>query len=106
MSQALTDTFNTMKERYKPGVLAQPTTFYFSLGENEGQKWVMRLTPQDISVEPGKTSDADVMLKTSEERFLKMVRGEWTPGVMDFMRGRIKSNDPTKLQMLKDCFEH
>ena len=72
--------------------------------DEEGQKWVVKATPEGCAVEEGKTDGADVLLKTSEELFLKMIRGEWTPGLMDFMSGKIKSNDPTKLPLLKDCF--
>ncbi|RMG08992.1 MAG: hypothetical protein D6731_20730 [Planctomycetota bacterium] len=79
-------------------------TFYFSLGEGPGQKWTVRLTPTECSAEQGKAENADCFLKTSEERFLKLLAGKWTPGVMDFMSGKIKSNDPTKLKLLKDCF--
>ena len=55
-------------------------------------------------LEEGKTEGADCFLKTSEELFLKLIRGEWSPGAMDFMSGKIKSNDPFKLKLLKDCF--
>ena len=63
------------------------------------------MTPDSCEVTEGKTeASADVFLKTSEEHFLKLIRGEWTPGAMDFMKGTIKSNDPFKLKLLKDCF--
>ncbi len=104
MSQALKDTFEQLKQRFKPGVIKQPTTFYFSLGDGPGQKWVLKADATTCEVSEGKTDTADCLLKTSEELFLKMIRGEWKPGVMDFMRGKIKTNDPTKLQLLKDAF--
>ena len=103
MSEVLKNAFEKMQARYKPGVIDKKTTFYFSLGDDAGQKWHMIATPEDCEINPGKI-DADVVLKTSEELFLKLIRGEWTPGAMDFMRGKIKSNDPTQLTVLKDCF--
>jgi long-chain acyl-CoA synthetase len=104
VSEALAKAFEDLKGRYKTGKIDAPMTFYFSLGDDPGQKWTAKLTPDSCEVEQGKSEDADVFLKVSEERFLKLLRGEWTPGVMDFMSGKIKSNDPTKLTVLKDCF--
>jgi putative sterol carrier protein len=105
VSQALSDAFESMKKRYKPANLkAAQKTFYFSLGDAPDQKWVMTLTPQACEVKPGKVDNADVVLKTSEELFLKLIRGEWVPGAMDFMRGKIKANDIDGLKLLKDCF--
>ena len=68
------------------------------------QKWVMEIGPESCEITPGKADNADIFLKTSEELFLKLLVGEWTPGIKDFMMGKIKSNDPTKLTVLKDCF--
>lgn len=105
MSQALSDAFDSMKKRYKPASLkAAQKTFYFSLGDAPDQKWIMTLTPQGCDVKQGKSDAADVVLKTSEDLFLKLIRGEWIPGAMDFMRGKIKTNDIDGLKLLKDCF--
>ncbi len=104
MSQELAEAFEQFKQRFKPGVIKEPTTFYFSLGDAPDQKWVLKADADSCEVSRGKADDADCFLKTSEELFLKLIRGQWKPGVMDFMRGKIKSNDPTKLQLLKDAF--
>lgn len=105
MSEALKQAFESLQKRYKPGSAREKMSFYFSLGDAVGQKWVMTVGPDGCTVAEGKSDSADVVLKTSEERFLKLLRGEWKPGVMDFMSGKIKSNDPQKLTLLKDCFE-
>jgi putative sterol carrier protein len=104
MSKALVDLFDGMTKRFKKGVLDKSMTFYFSLGDAEGQKWILNVSPTECSAKPGKTDKADVILKTSEELFLKLIKGEWVPGTMDFMRGKIKSNDPFALKVLKDAF--
>ena len=104
MSQALADAFASLQQRYKPGVIKERLTIYFSLGDDPGQKWTAELTPEACQVRPGKAEGADLLLKTSEELFLKLLRGEWAPGVMDFMSGRFKSNDPMRLTVLQDCF--
>lgn len=105
MSQALADAFAAMQRRYKPGVVTETLTFYFSLGDAPGQKWTVELAPQSCTVRQEKTDKADVLLKTTEELFLKLIRGEWTPGVMDLMSGKLKTNDPARLGLLKQCFE-
>lgn len=104
MSETLAAVFDDMKKRFRTGVFGRPTTYYFSLGERPEQKWVLKADAESCEVTQGRAERADCVLKTSEELFLKLVQGEWTPGVMDFMRGKIKSNDPTKLQLLKDAF--
>lgn len=104
MSQALVDAFEKLKSRYKPNIVKKPTTFYISLGDAPDQKWVMTLTADSCVAAPGKTENADVILKTSEDLFVKLIRGEWIPGAMDFMRGKIKTNDIDGLKLLKDCF--
>ena len=44
------------------------------------------------------------MLKVSAELFAKLVAGSWKPGVMDFMTGKIKTNDIEALQRLQKAF--
>lgn len=104
MSQALVDAFERLKQRYKKNVVKKPTVFYLSLGDAPDQKWVMTLTPEECTAAPGKSESADVVLKTSEDLFVKLIRGEWVPGAMDFMRGKIKTNDIEGLKLLKDAF--
>lgn len=104
MSETLEAVFQDLKSRYKTGQLQEDLSFYFSLGDAEGQKWSARLTPDSCEVFKGKIDDADVFLKTSEDLFVKLIRGEYKPSMMDFMSGKISSNDPFKLTALKDCF--
>ncbi len=104
MSQALVDAFERLKQRFKKNVVTKPTVFYLSLGDAPDQKWVMTLTADECSAAPGKSDSADVVLKTSEDLFVKLIRGEWVPGAMDFMRGKIKTNDIEGLKLLKDAF--
>ncbi|MGE0710770.1 MAG: hypothetical protein AB7N76_27760 [Planctomycetota bacterium] len=105
MSQDLFDAFEDLRGRYKPGVLSETLVFYFSLGEDEGQKWTATLGPELMEVERGKREGADVFLKMEEALFLSLIRGEYKPTMMDFMSQRIRSNDPFKLTLLKDLFE-
>lgn len=104
MSEALAAVFEDLTKRYKPGVIEESLTFYFSLGEDEGQKWSATLSPDSMVATPGK-KDADVFVKMDEALFHKLLAGEWKPGMGDFLSGKIKSNDPFKLPLLKDCFD-
>ncbi len=101
----LKKTFAEMEKRFKPNKIDKETSFYFSLGEDAGEKWTLVVGPQSCKFSEGKPAkDADVVLKTSSKMFLDMINGKYTPGAMDFMRGKIKSNDPQKLLLLKEIF--
>ncbi|MCW8139488.1 MAG: SCP2 sterol-binding domain-containing protein [Planctomycetota bacterium] len=104
MSQALVDAFEHLKRVYKPNVVSKQTVFYVSLGDAADQKWIMTLTPAECTAVPGKTEAADVVLKMAENDFVRMVKGDWVPGALDFMRGKIKTNNVEGLKLLKDCF--
>lgn len=104
MSETLKTLFDDLKSRYKTGVLEETLIFYFSLGDAEGQKWSATLSPEGCEVQNGKVENADVFLKTSEELFVQLIRGQYKPSMMDFMSKKISSNDPLKLGTLKDCF--
>ncbi len=104
MAEDLKGIFDEMKKRYKAGSVAERTTFYFSLGDGPGQKWSMTMLPEACEVVEGKTDNADCVMKTSADLFVKIVTGKHSPGVGDFMMGRIKSNDPDKLRLLAKAF--
>ena len=97
--------FEEMKKHFVENAVDQEITFYFSLGEGPGEKWTLKVTPSACEFKEGKPEkDADCFLKTSSDLFIDMITGKYTPGTMDFMRGKIKSNDPFKLKVLKDVF--
>ncbi|MBI2930782.1 MAG: SCP2 sterol-binding domain-containing protein [Planctomycetes bacterium] len=104
MNQDLRQTFEDLKRRFKPGAVEAATTFYFSLGETEGEKWSMTLTPTSCTVSNKKIDDADCVLKTSADLFMKMVAGTYKPGMSDLLSGKLKTNDPLKLQLLQEVF--
>jgi putative sterol carrier protein len=104
MSEALAEAFADLQKRFKPGVVKSPMTFYFSLGEEDGQKWSATFDAETMNYLPGKVDESDVFLKMEEALFLQLLAGEYKPTLMDFMSGKIKSNDPLKLTFLKDCF--
>ena len=98
--------FDGMPGRFQKGALNRELSFYFSLGDGPGEKWTVVVGPEKCEVKEGKTVDnASCVLKTSGDFFLKMVRDGYTPGVMDFTWGKVKSNDPMLLQELKMAFK-
>ena len=102
--QDLRAIFNDLEKRFKKGALDHTTTFYVSLGDGPAEKWTVVVGPEACEVREGKVEKADCVLKTTSEFFLKMVRDKYTPGFLDFTRGKIKTNDPSKLGDLKSAF--
>lgn len=104
MAETVDEVFHKLPERYKPGVVKRPQTYYFSIDDH---KYTVTLDAESCTVEEGKTvENADCFLKTSEDLFLKMYNGEHRPGMADFMSGRIKSNNPYALKGFIDAFHH
>ena len=104
MPDDLTKTLEALKQRFKPGAVAETTVYYLSLGEGAQEKWTVTVTPTACTLNTGKPANADCVLKTSSELFGKLVDGSWKPGFMDFMSGKIKTSDVEKLQRLQKAF--
>lgn len=100
----LTTLLEGLTKRFKPGVVSTPTVYYLSLGDAPGEKWTVTLSAADCKLSPGKPDNADCVLKTSADLFQKLVEGKWKPGVMDFMSGKIKTNEVGHLQKLQAAF--
>ncbi len=98
--------FGDMEKHFVAGRVGAETSFYFSLGDGPGHKWTVEVGPEACRVTEGKhVESADCVVKTTPDYFLRLVRGEHVPGAMDFMRGKIKSNDPMKLKILGEAFD-
>ena len=96
--------FQSLPKRFQPGAVDKPRTFYFSLDEDE--KWTVQLTKEKCEVTPGKpAADADCFFKASKQMFLDVWNGKHTPGMMDFMTGKIKSNNPLMLKEFVAAFK-
>src|SRR3954447_3987472 len=104
MSQALRETLEGLRTRFRPGTVAKRTTYYLSLGDAPDEKWTVTLTDTTCDLVPGKAGTADCVLKTSADLFVKMLAGEHKPGPMDFMSGKIKTNDLDLLLQLQKAF--
>lgn len=104
MNQQLVDALEGMRARYRSGTVAQPTTYYLSLGDGPGEKWTATLTSTTCEMVPGRVGNANCVLKMPADLFMRMVRGGYRPGPMDFLSGKIKTNDLPLLLKLQQAF--
>lgn len=106
MPQVLREVLDGLAARYRAGAVDKETTYYLSLGDGEGDKWTVTLTPTACTIAPGKPAgSADCVLKTSADLFTRMVNGTHKPGAMDFMSGKIKTSDIDLLQRFQRAFQ-
>ena len=96
--------FNSLAERYIGNNIKRPTTFYFSLDEDE--KWTVVMAPGRCEVLPEKTGDADCFFKGSKQMFLDVWNGAYQLSPKDFLLGTIKSNNPIMLKDFVAAFRH
>ena len=94
--------FAKLPEYYLTGKVDKETIIYFSLDDD---KYTVRMTPDACVVEEGKTADNATFLKTTGEIFLKMALENYTPGAREFMTGKLKTNNPGGLMVLKKAFK-
>jgi long-chain acyl-CoA synthetase len=102
----LVSLFRELEAKFDPSRVSQPVTYYFTLGNDADAKWTLRIGPDGCEAKLGKptTTQADCVLKTSEEIFLKICREAYTPSPMEFMTGAVKSNDISLLQTFQKAF--
>ncbi len=93
--------FAAFPSRYVSGRVSKPMTYYFSVGD---EKYTVRLDPSACTVTPGKTENADCVVKADPKVFEALVLHGKAPGPLDIARGKFKTNDPSLLLALKDCF--
>jgi putative sterol carrier protein len=97
------EVFKALPQRFRAGKVDKPTSFCFSI---DGEEWTVVAEANRCSVEQGKTTEnPDCTLATSAEIFLGTIRGTYTPGLVDIVGGKIKTNNPFLLQTFKDIFE-
>ena len=95
--------FKGLPKLYVGANIKKPTTFYFSLDDDE--KWTVALAPDKCTVTPEKSENADCFFKASKQMFLDVWSGKHTPGMTDFMTGKIKSNNPLMLKEFVGAFK-
>jgi long-chain acyl-CoA synthetase len=99
--------FRELQAKFEPGRVTQPITYYFTLGADNEAKWTLSVRPDGCDARLGKPegAQADCVLKTTPEIFIKICREAYTPSPMEFMTGQIKSNDISLLQTFQKVFD-
>lgn len=99
----LSGVFEELRHRFVPGAVAEPLSYYFSLGD---ERWTVRATKVEIEVAKGKmVESADCVLKTTPRLFERIVREAWVPGPSDFVSGQIKTNNVAHLLTMQKLFQ-
>ena len=94
--------FASLPDSFLPEMVDKPLVFYFTLGD---AKKTFRLDKNRCIVENGRTVDnAYCVCKTDETFFISIWNEGYRPGMGDFLSGKIKSNNPTALQLFLKAF--
>jgi hypothetical protein len=96
--------FQGLCRRFNPANVRAERSYHFALGEDE--QWTVRITRQKCSVLQGSNEQADVFFKGPAELFLDVWNGRHQLGPMDFLTGRVKSNDPFALKDFVAAFQN
>jgi hypothetical protein len=100
----LAGVFAELEKRFRPGAVERETVYYLSLGEAPSEKWTLVVTPTACQIRNARADNADCVLKTGAAPFVELVSGRWKPGPMDFLAGKIKTNDIELLRRLQESF--
>ncbi len=95
--------FKGLCKRFNKANVKAERSYYFSLGEDE--KWTVRLTKEKCEVRKGKNDEADCFFKGPAELFLDVWNGRHDLGPMDFLTGKVKSNNPVLLKDFVKAFQ-
>ena len=95
--------FKGLCKRFNKAKVTAERSYYFSLGEDE--KWTVRLTREKCEVRKGKNEEADCFFKGPTELFLDVWNGRHELGAMDFITGKVKSNNPVLLKDFVKAFQ-
>ncbi len=101
-SNGLEGLFDQLQSQFVPGTTTKPLSYYFSLGN---EKWTLKASSDTCEVQRGKAVDsADCVLKTSPEMFKRIVQEAYTPSRLEFLSGRVKSNNVQLLLTFQKMF--
>jgi len=95
--------FKSLCKRFNKDNVTAERSYYFSLGEDE--KWTVQITKDKCSVKRGNNEGADCFFKGPSELFLAVWNGEHQLGPMDFLSGKVKSNNPVLLKDFVKAFQ-
>ncbi len=105
MATDLEKVIRDFKKRFDANSVRKDFTVYLSLGESEDEKYTIWVTAKKAEFKKGKhVEKADCVLKTDVNLFLKMVTENYTPSAMEFLGGKVKTNDVEMLKQFKAVF--
>ena len=87
MAESVKEFFEGLEGRIDPSKTAGMTNSYVFDIEGAGS-WTVKVADGQVTVNEG-TEDADCTISTSEENFMKIVRGEQNPTTA-YMSGKLK----------------
>jgi long-chain acyl-CoA synthetase len=98
----MSDVFHELAQRFAPGAVEKPTSYYFSLGDD---RFTLLLSKDTCEVKPGKhVAAADCVLKTSPDLFARIVREAYVPSPAEFLSGAVKTNNVGLLLEFQKAF--
>jgi long-chain acyl-CoA synthetase len=98
----MSDVFHELEQRFAPGAVERPTSYYFSLGDD---RFTLLVSKDACEVKQGKHVDAaDCVLKTSPDLFARIVREAYVPSPAEFLSGAVKTNNVGLLLEFQKAF--
>jgi hypothetical protein len=95
--------FRGLCRRFNRNNVNAERRYHFSLGEHE--KWTVSIRKDGCSIHEGEDEEADVYFKGPAELFLDVWNGRHQLGPLDFLSGRVKSNQPLALKDFVAAFQ-
>jgi putative sterol carrier protein len=105
MSNTVQATLESLRARFRPSVIDREIVYYLSLGDDPDDKWTVTLAPTACSMVKGRAGNADCVLKMRKDLFARLLDGSFKPGALDFVTGKIKTNDLNLLVRLRQAFD-
>lgn len=96
MNREIEEIFKGLRKRFNKTNVRAERTYHFELGADES--WTVRLTPEKCHIARGGGDGADVYFKGPAQLFLDVWNGRHELGAIDFLTGRVKSNNPLALR--------
>ncbi|MCP4806557.1 MAG: AMP-binding protein [Proteobacteria bacterium] len=87
--------FSGLAARFEPERFKKETSWYFTLGGQDGLRYTVTVSSDGATVATGKPSGgkADCVVKTSQEMLRKIIEDAYVPEPPEFFSGVIKTND-------------
>jgi len=92
-----------LQRRYSPERIKKSSKWALVLNGKGGPRYTLEVTDKELTVRKGK-HDADIAIITSDVFLRKIVFDGFTPGIPEFMKGTIKSNNPMGLPEFQNIF--